>query len=58
MCIYPNCKINPNFNTDGEKTALYCSIHKLEGMVDIKHKTCKSEWCSIYVREKYDGYCL
>jgi hypothetical protein len=27
-------------------------------MVDVAHKTCKSEWCSIQVRKKYDGYCL
>ena len=27
-------------------------------MVDVKHETCKSEWCSTRVQEKYDGYCL
>ena len=28
-------------------------------MVDVKHDTCKSEWCStIVLQEKYDGYCL
>jgi hypothetical protein len=42
----------------GEKTALYCLAHKKEGMVDVKHKTCKSEWCLTYVEEKYNGYCL
>ena len=57
-CIYLNCKTLPNFNIDGEKTALYCSIHKLEGMVNVINKRCKSEWCSIHVQEKYDGYCL
>ena len=57
-CIHPNCKTRPIYNTEGEKIALYCSIHKLEGMVDVKNKTCKSEWCSIRVQEKYDGYCL
>ena len=40
MCIYPNCKTNPAFNLEGEKTALYCSIHKLEGMVNVISKTC------------------
>ena len=28
-------------------------------MVDVKNKSCKSEWCTTRVsREKYDGYCL
>ena len=27
-------------------------------MVDVKHKTCKSDWCSTLVQEKYNGYCL
>ena len=27
-------------------------------MVNVKHKTCKSDWCSTLVQEKYDGYCL
>ena len=57
-CIHANCKKYSSFNIEGEKTGLYCSIHKLEGMVDVIHKRCKSEWCSIHVREKYDGYCL
>jgi hypothetical protein len=27
-------------------------------MIDVKHKTCKSEWCLTRFQEKYDGYCL
>ena len=27
-------------------------------MVDVINQTCKSEWCSTRVAEKYDGYCL
>ena len=27
-------------------------------MVDVKNKSCKSEWCTTQVHEKYDGYCL
>lgn len=26
-------------------------------MIDIKNKTCLSEWCDTQVRKKYDGYC-
>ena len=58
MCKEKGCKIRPNYNNEGETTGLYCSAHKKEGMVDVKNKTCKSEWCSTLVQEKYDGYCL
>ena len=59
MCIHEGCKKQPAFNVEGETKALYCSVHKKEGMVDVKNKSCKSEWCTTRVsREKYDGYCL
>lgn len=31
MCIFENCKKQPNFNIFGEKRVLYCSSHKMEG---------------------------
>jgi hypothetical protein len=57
-CIHPNCKTRPVYNIQGESIGLYCSIHKLPNMVDVKHKTCKTYLCSTQVTEKYDGYCL
>jgi len=57
-CIHPGCKVRPNYNFECEKKVLYCSTHKLEGMVDIKNKTCKTHLCYTRVQEKYDGYCL
>jgi len=44
MCIHPECKKIPTFNTKGEK-ALYCANHKMDGMVDVKNKTCITEGC-------------
>ena len=58
MCIDEGCKIRPIYNIEGETKSLYCLKHKLEGMVDVTHKTCKSKWFSKLVHEKYDGYCL
>ena len=58
MCKIEGCKTIPIYNVEGETKALYCSVHKLEGMVDVKHKTCKTHLCSTRVQEKYDGYCL
>jgi hypothetical protein len=57
-CIHEGCKIQPVFNNEGETKALYCSKHKIEGMVNVISQTCKNEWCLTQVQEKYDGYCL
>jgi hypothetical protein len=45
ICIYQDCKVQSTYNNDGEITPLYCSKHKLEGMVDIKHKKCIYDGC-------------
>ena len=34
------CNKQPSYNVQGETKALYCSTHKKEGMIDVKHKTC------------------
>ena len=57
-CNHPNCKTRPNYNYEGETKALYCATHKLDGMINVKHKSCNNEWCHTIVSEKYDGYCL
>ena len=47
MCIEKDCKIQPSFNFEDETKALYCSSHKLEGMIDVKHEFCIHEGCNI-----------
>ena len=37
-CIFEICKKRSSFNFEGEKTALYCSIHKKENMIDVRSK--------------------
>ena len=44
-CIFENCKTRPNFNFEDEKTALYCSMHKKENMINVKSKPCIFENC-------------
>ena len=44
-CIHEGCKTRANFNIEGENIALYCSVHKLDGMIDIKHKKCIHQGC-------------
>jgi hypothetical protein len=57
-CVEMGCETIPHFNNKGESKALYCALHKKDGMVNVINKRCKSEWCFTQVQEKYDGYCL
>ncbi len=45
----------PNFNFAGEKGGLYCSQHKQEGMIDIKHKRCMHPDCPKRPSFNYTG---
>jgi hypothetical protein len=45
----------PNFNFPGEKGGVYCSAHKLEGMIDIKHKRCLAPNCNKRPSFNYTG---
>jgi hypothetical protein len=57
-CIHEGCNTRPTYNVEGQKKGLYCAQHKTEEMVNVISKSCKSEWCTTKVQEKYDGYCL
>ena len=45
ICIHKGCKIRSNFNKEGETKGIYCSPHKLEGMVNVITPTCIHEGC-------------
>ena len=45
MCKEKDCNKQPTFNMEGATKPLYCSAHKMEGMVDVKHKNCINEGC-------------
>jgi hypothetical protein len=55
ICIYEGCKVLPNYNNEGEKKALYCSMHKLDGMVNVVSKTCIHEGCKIQPTYNNEG---
>jgi hypothetical protein len=55
MCIYPNCKTTPSYNVEGETNALYCVSHKLEGMIDVIHKTCIYFNCKVRPSYNVEG---
>jgi hypothetical protein len=44
MCIEEGCKKISTYNFFGEK-AIYCFTHKLNDMIDVKHKKCIYEGC-------------
>ena len=45
-CKNSDCNKRANYNHINEKKALYCKEHKLDDMVDIKHKRCKNPDCN------------
>jgi hypothetical protein len=55
MCKENGCKTSPVFNVEGETKALYCSQHKLEGMVNVKHKTCIHPECKVQPSYNKEG---
>ena len=54
-CIHEGCKKQPHFNIEGENNALYCSAHKLDGMINIKSKRCIHEGCKTYANFNIEG---
>ena len=45
-CIHPDCNVKyANFNLPGVKPGIYCAKHKLDGMINVKSKTCQKEGC-------------
>jgi hypothetical protein len=45
-CLHLGCDSQPSFNQPGGK-GLYCSSHKLEGMIDVKSKRCENVECNL-----------
>lgn len=44
-CIYDECNKIPVFNFPLEIKGMYCSNHKLEHMIDVKHRKCLHKDC-------------
>ncbi len=40
-CKFEDCIKEPNYNYIGAGTGIYCGIHRLDGMEDVKHKKCE-----------------
>ena len=62
-CIHEGCNMHPCYNVEGKKKALYCSKHKLEGMMNVVSKRCIHEGCNMHPSYNVEGekkglYCL
>jgi hypothetical protein len=62
-CIFDNCKKIPSCNYLGETKRLYCSQHKLDGMISLTNNICIEDNCSKiatfnYVGKNTASYCL
>ena len=62
-CIHEGCKIRPNYNKEGEIKGLYCSNHKIEGMINVISQTCIHYGCKTRPIYNVEGqikslYCL
>jgi len=55
MCIYPDCKTHPTYNFEGETKRLYCSRHKLDGMINVKSETCIHSNCKKRPSYNFEG---
>lgn len=55
-CNTKDCKIIPVYNYKDEKDGLYCSLHKLENMINIKKRKCIIENCYNIPYYNYRGY--
>ena len=54
-CKFNGCKKRSTYNYEGEKTAIYCNAHKLNGMINVKHKTCIFDGCKKQPTYNYEG---
>ena len=61
-CIEENCNKSPGYNFEGNTKRLYCKLHKIDGMVDVKTKkciedNCKKQPCCNFENESKAIYC-
>jgi hypothetical protein len=55
ICKDADCKKQASYNVEGKKSGLYCSNHKLEGMMNVTSKKCIHEGCKIRANYNKEG---
>ena len=52
ICNFEDCKTGASYGKPGSKIREYCAKHKLDNMINIKHKTCKTLLCNKVIGKK------
>ena len=55
ICKNPDCTKSASFNYEGEIKGIYCKIHALENMINVKDKRCKEDGCNTIPSYNYEG---
>jgi ABC-type uncharacterized transport system ATPase subunit len=55
MCNFENCTKRASFNYKNEKKSIYCSNHKLDGMINICTKICTYPECKTVANFNYEN---
>jgi len=56
ICIYDDCKKQAIYNIKGQKHGVYCSKHKSDDMIDIRHNFCIYDNCKKQATYNDDGH--
>lgn len=57
-CKFKGCETTPSYNFEGCKNRMYCCVHKLDGMINLRdsdHQYCRHEDCNIRASFNYAG---
>lgn len=46
QCERSGCEMEASFGFEGERKRTFCSTHRVEGMINVKHKQCMMEGCT------------
>ena len=55
ICNHDGCNKRPYFNHQGKKVGIYCSAHKMEGMINVVSKTCNHDGCNKIPKFNHQG---
>ena len=54
-CIHEGCKTRPIYNYKNKTNALFCSVHKQDGMINVISKTCTHKGCKTLPSHNFEG---
>ena len=46
ICNFQGCYTQPIYNYKGIKKGIFCSVHKLDGMINVKDRKCEYIECN------------